>query len=768
MEFIYLINTKNNKFEKIKNNNIINEIYYLNYRFPTIQEIKKHTDASTFYKKNSIDQVKKNICVNTNVIPLFNIYHTNIYLIKKENVYYRVIYSNYRFIENTIINFIKYKHKKYINSNKIIDKVIKRKIRKLDLILGFIKQVDLKELHKLYFEVFYKYAPQIGNIVECKKPSFINVYQHLKPYYTRIELIRLAQNMNLKIKGDIRDPDNLDEICDQVTKYDINSNILLLHQSHMIKSNIVGLIKYYTIQGSYFINQYMRNLTLYKTINLFLENIIKYIWTGILTSPAFDKDYYLYRFVEDDYFINKLKIGDIYEESGFLSTTRDPFYRSDVYKFGFILIKIKIPKNKKGIGLCIETLSQFPEEQEIILPPKCRLKLIAKNKDFKYYHIDNEFSEKVKIKYEFEWIENLPLSFSRKKKIEQQNNSIDFLKLNDDNTFSLEEKIKIFINKYLNEMNGFNVLIGNKKFYLIGEWFDSIGTYERFYSLKTQSGFSIYTIIDKNILFMIEIAEINDERKMNVNYYLRYTNIIRNEIISEKDFIIFLSSIAYYFDIPNIIIYSDFITCDDAKLLDSNNIKQRKFSSKLYDDDDEKNDNNEVDEFINNIYYGGYYSYDIYKYLVENEKRFDNKKFNKIEIRELFSYSQLDLLHIKSPDKILKKEDDDELYQIYLRNFYPNNETNNKLSSFYLWIIKNYCYLTDKLISKMHRIYNIDNPFEKIVYSLNVYTYLYNNKLINSIPTNFVFNPVFKPIYKKNTDNYKKKIKNIKKNLLLK
>ena len=131
--------------------------------------------------------------------------------------------------------------------------------------------------------------------------------------------------MNLNLKGNINNPDNIDELCKIVTENDITSNILLSHQTHIIKNDFTSLIKFYTIQGSFFINQYMRNLTNYKTRNIFLEKNIKYIWNGIKNSPPFDKDYYIYRFIKTDYFIKNLEIGDIYEEEGFLSTTRDPF-----------------------------------------------------------------------------------------------------------------------------------------------------------------------------------------------------------------------------------------------------------------------------------------------------------------------------------------------------------------------------------------------------------------------------------------------------------
>ena len=58
-----------------------------------------------------------------------------------------------------------------------------------------------------------------------------------------------------------------------------------------------------------------------------------------------------------------------------------------------ILIKIKIPKNKKGVGLFIENFSLFPKEEEFLLPPNTKLKLLSKNENFKYYHTNSDFEK---------------------------------------------------------------------------------------------------------------------------------------------------------------------------------------------------------------------------------------------------------------------------------------------------------------------------------------------------------------------------------------
>ena len=38
----------------------------------------------------------------------------------------------------------------------------------------------------------------------------------------------------------------------------------------------------------------------------------------------------------------------------------------------------------------------FPQEEEFLLAPGSKLKLISKNDNFKYYHINKDFEKKIK------------------------------------------------------------------------------------------------------------------------------------------------------------------------------------------------------------------------------------------------------------------------------------------------------------------------------------------------------------------------------------
>ena len=113
------------------------------------------------------------------------------------------------------------------------------------------------------------------------------------------------------------------DICKIVSKNDISFKQILLNIEHIIESNCVNWVNFYSLIGSYIFNQSLRNN---EKISNYMTLGIKKLNECILSSPSFDKDYYFYRFLWDDKFLKKLKIGDIFIDKGFLSTTRDPFY----------------------------------------------------------------------------------------------------------------------------------------------------------------------------------------------------------------------------------------------------------------------------------------------------------------------------------------------------------------------------------------------------------------------------------------------------------
>jgi hypothetical protein len=762
-KYFYLYNKKTKKIELYDDSKVLDSLYNLESSLPTITQVN---EQKKLFKNNTkpqdiIEKIRISISKLENKVPLYDPYTDNLYLITKEMVYYRVVYQSYRFPEKMFQQDINKKHKtltKKLKSNiDETDKIlVTRKIRKYELMTEFLSYFDIEELYNTYIRVFYLYANEVGkNITLCQRPSFMVHFQHIKPYYSRSEVINLALNNGLKVEKST----DIEKLCQTIKDNDITARTLLQHQEYIIEQNKVGLIQYYSLHGSYIINQYLRGLTSYPYKNDYLESLIIPMWNLVANAPAFDKEYILYRFIHDDAYLRQLEIGDIFQDKGFTSTTRDPFYRSDLYKFGFILIKIKIPKNIKGIGLCVETLSHFPLEQEIILAPNTLLRLDKRDDKCNYYHTDAAFTSQVKTRYEFTLINNTDetdiIKIPKRIEYDVPLKYIDFLKLPKIETLTLEEKIRFFLSGNINPMYQFGVILNDKKFTIVTEYYDSTGAYQDFYAMKTSDGFSIYTIHNNYVLFFIELVEDKGKRYMHVNYYVQYSTIDRTKIISDEEFIKFVSSIAYYFEINYTILYADYITCDILTGSNLNNnklvgmsgitintntdvqVKQRNYSNYNNKKTDKIIDNTTVDGKIETYIYGGNYCIDYYNYLKYNKKKYagDIKILN-MELFPKFSYHQLDKLKKTDPQLILNKEDKDELYQIYDKAYINLVSETNKhnIADFLLWVIENKCYLTEELIKKIERLYRKENTLNKPYYVLDPGTFLYNRRYINDYP----------------------------------
>lgn len=770
----YLYNKKKNIIELVDDTNTLDNIYFQQWRIPTITDINKYKgddkNMIELIKKPElfIKNIKKHISMIEYKVPLYDIYTENMYLIQNVNVYVRVRYQQYRFPDNTFIKYIK---EYIINNKKTEDEIHNRRIRKGKLIIEFMDNFDIDILENTYYSVMYKYTLEIGkNIIFCKKPSFNKYIKSSKPYYTRSEVINMALNMGIKLPNNYLNKQYIIKLCNIVQKNDISNKIILEHQKHIINRDALGIIQYYTIQGSYFINKYLRDLGTYDTQNIILDNIIYPLWKLSITAPKFDNTYYVYRFINDDRYLMKYKIGEIYEENGFMSTTRDPFYRSDEYSFGFILIKIKIPAQIEGVALCIESLSHFPEEQEIIFPPNSRFKIISKNDEYIYYHTDEQFSSKIKTLYEFEWIGNIKIMTIKKKQYKGEIRIVNFLEAKNTESIGLDEKIKFFSIEYLNSMSQFIGIIGNMEMINIVEKYDSTGAYKNFYAIKeTHDGFSIYNIHNGYLLYLIEIGETTNGNEMHINYFVKYNTLDKGSIIKEYDFITYISSIAYYFGITNISIYAEYNTCINKY---QHKYGMTNFRKTGYQRSFVKNINNKLDKktkmtTINDLAeIGGNYCIDHYNYLKKGIKRFVTNNILQIELASTFSYYDLDQLNNLYPNRVLLKEDRDEVYQVYDKT-YKKIFPNESLKHFIIWLIDNKCYLIDILIPKLKKIYGDNNPFENDKYILYPYTYLYNRKLISSYTSVIPIN-LFEPrnVYYEQKNEYRLPLtRNIRQNI---
>lgn len=716
-----------------KDTEVMDELYYLKATVPTEINIIKYMSENSnnaqiklinSYKSHTdlINHIKLTISQIEHKMPLYDEYSKNMYIISKENLYDRVIYEYYRFPDQDLINILKDRYNNLANLNKTVikkrygkrniieinrdlrkkelnggskliesnsDILHQREVRKLRLMLEFLDNFDIEILKNTYIKLLYYYSTKIGkNITVCIKPSFLPYLRHLTPYYTKTEIINMALNMGLKDVQKETTNDNIMDLCKLVTENDISSKIIMKHHTHIIKNNKLGIMQYYTLQGSYFLNSYLITYTKNSFKNKVLEEKIFSIWNLINTSPPFNKEYIVYRFIPDDFYLNHLKPGDIFKSPSFISTTRNPFYKQEDYKFGFILLKIKIPGKQEGVALCIETVSNFPNEQEIILSPSSILRLDNKDENVPYYHTDDNYQSQIKTRYEFTYIGKGNITLKNRISLKNEAPYFDPLKYHN-------LTINQFINEHTDELLQFTTNIGKRTFVLLMEMFDSTGAYRKFYASNTNNGYIIYTFIGDYIGFTIEIGEDNEGKYMHVNYYYRYSTVPKENNIKDKDLLVFVSKIAWCFGIMKIAIYATYRSCD------FNQYKTISGEQAYYD--------------------GGIYCEDFYEYFLNGKK-----KYLAEGITYGFDYKILDELKNISPKKILDKQERNELYQIYDKIY----KGNDNISDFYIWLVENHCKNTQYLAENISKIYKKNNPFKLDYYIMDVKLFMYKNNLI--------------------------------------
>jgi hypothetical protein len=678
MDNVLLKIEKTNKLEIYKNTDAVNKLYYELIKLPSQEEIddynKKH---NTHFELNKL---KQTISETNTAIPLFDIVSQNIYLISSLHVFEYVKEKHYRIATEKIYNFLKdnYKKTKSLKLKHVIEKNV-----------NFLENYNFDILFITYLKVIYTNSNQVGkNITDCKRISFLPYLTNIdsSPYYSRSEIINMALNLKL-INPDMTfyDNDKLNNLCLDLSKYDISSKTILEHQLYIEKNNAQHIIYYYTFYGSQYYNKYLRN-----TSNIqddIMENNIKKLNSLIRKSPEFSTDVYVYRFINSDSYLEHLRINSIFKETSFISTTRNPFYKEKENVFGNILLKIKLPKNKQGIGLCVESYSLFPNEQEIILAPGS-LKLLKtsesnSNDDFTYFHTDINAQKSIYKKYEFEYIETLDDIIINNYKKE----SIIFELPQNFELISGDpyEKIIEFYRSVpiINEMHYFNF-----KKYMFQVFYLNKGiAYQKYYYLlknNPENQEIIFLVLQdsktQEINLIIEISDI-----ISVNYLHRYTGA---NTLDDQELMDILTEIVRLFKINNVIIHPIFK-------------KYKNSISNVSDVLDNMNEYQEKDILLNFSADISMYNVDVMNYLLNNKSaRFINidKVINKLEVHFL------DRLKRLSPELILKIEDTDELYRLYNKNKFTN------ISNMLLYLHENYFYLLPLFINKISSVLKI-NPF---------------------------------------------------------
>ena len=700
-------NDKNINFslKELQNNNINNDDLLIGI----------YEDKYSINDKKSKKLVSK---LEYNLFILYDIQSENIFLINKKDIINRVISFNYRFPDLFLLETLKYKLKKLANQINSI------KINKINKIFNFLKNFDINILEKNFIKEFEKINnSKYKEYTTCLRQSYTNILPntyYIKPYFNLSELEKNYIN-NSDLDDNTNTNSVLDEydLCNKTLLRDIPISTLNLHQQYINYNSSTSVIQYYSLIGSYIINNYLRELTensKYK--NIIIENLIKKLWNTVINAPSFDETFYIYRFLNNDDFLKKLEIGDIYIDDGFLSTTRDPFYISKYYSFGNKLMKIKVPKNQKGMGLCLELFSHFGREQEILLAPKTKLKLIKKDKDVKYEHINYDITIKLESKYEFEIVGLSDISdIESKKKIDIKIDKIDKIDKLKSNT--LEDIYNNIKEKYLNENNQVMYKIGKEYINLI---IDKNIIYESYYikpfyvgsDEKSTETILIYHIKDNEIIFFIEVnynkETQENEINVNINNYYNYNNILIDDIFETKDFLLFLKNLSEVFNYNNknvaeIQILCDFISCDIFK-------------------------NNKINKLVDDYrdILSGNSNLEIYNYFKEDKIRFQDYILNYI-IVPYFDYNKLDKYKKIKITDIIDEIESNELKEII--NSYVDIDTNKHcyVSKFYIYLAENYCFLVSELIYSLAKYeYNNFKDYERSIF-YNPYYVFFPNKL---------------------------------------
>ncbi len=500
-------------------------------------------------------------------IPMYDIYSDMIYPINSLKIYYRLVTCHYRFITDEVKQWIENK----MNKEGLSDE----KKQYYSDILKIINNYDLEHLEKTSYNTLYRYSPDFGlSISICKRNSFHPYATHLTPYYTKNELIKLGMNnmiINKVEPANLVDKQLHYEICKKVSKNDISFETISDHMKQIINNNCINWTVFYSMTGSYIFNNILRS---HQKMNQYMyDGLLKIVDT--VNKVQLPKEYYFYRFVWDDKYLQKLKIGEVFVDEGFISTTRDPFYSPGIkMDFGLILIRINIPEHMKGVGLLIENFSRFPKEEEFLIQPFTKLKLKARNEKATYYHTNDKFEKLIKKRYEFDLVGTNKLS---KIKVEP-NENIPEIDINME--FNSLDRIGIF-KGFLNKCDEYGQFRIKDKIFL-AQWFDSTGSYNNMYKNKTKDGFIITQYFEGYPLLSIEMGD-----NLYVNYLrtiCSYDSSIEKYKEENNDEVIALFSKMFKYKIANICFdYANFGSFTDNYTDNKEYLYTRLYCKTIYD-----------------------------------------------------------------------------------------------------------------------------------------------------------------------------------------
>jgi len=646
------------------------DLYFGKYMIPTYDDVIKLIDKSTkevqdFFGKN----IRRKILVN------------QLMLFEKKFLYF----------DSQTFMLFRLSHEEKINrkknlaiilpSKELLEYLKKNQKKRFDRIKDKFINKTIKLLEQLNFEYLIKFIKDEEKSVDedysnVVRPYFTSYLYHTNPmFYTEKELEILKKNFG-----------------ENFIDYEMTSKIILKHLKYIYDKKYIELIQKYTLLGGFKMNSYLRNKT--DDLNLFLESNIVKLWEIINDAPKFDKHYKVFRFITND-FLDSLKVNDIMFDFGFMSCTRNFFYRSSRYTFGDILLIIHIPKNIKGVALCVEGVSVFSDEMEVLFSPKTNFRIIKK--DYRDIYVSINDTKKIKV-YELEFVNKEKINLNDKKnKFDVP--VINFEKL-DKEKKTFDEKITL-LKKIIQPNNLFHLETKNETFndVQLDEWKTNFVYDTHFYKADPENFNGIHYFL-YNESFWIEMLEMKDNTCFFINFIDQL--IYNKRKISDEQLLNILLNISKYFE-PNVItLNSNYANCKE-------NIQIGGFDM-------------DVDVLYirkHNMYQNITYNVEMYEYLKNGKKRF---KTNDIFV-PLFKYENLDKLKKINVEKVLDKYYDSELYMIY-KNLYL--EKNKSIANFIIWLCDNMCYMLVNFFNTL-----ISNKKKDIFSKTSLSSFFYYVKILN-------------------------------------
>lgn len=386
------------------------------------------------------------------------------------------------------------------------------------------------------------------DMTSCIRPSFVSWMRHLLPYYTRSELRNLAKNYKL---SELR--------CEDTDKYEFSLKDLCEHFQYIVNNHCESFIRTYSLLDAVYVNKVLRGV---RPGGWMISQKILRLYDLIKNSPSLKDTRTVFRFVDDDSYIHEGYVID-----SFWSCTRNPFYNPKKHPFGYIVFAIEVPSDVRGVALCIEGFSLFPEEQEVILPPGLKLSIVdIQESSSGYWHYDKHAERRIVRLVRLKIISSEEMNFENTYKPATSIGLNDCWAGKTSNTLNSQSDIYWGICRTFETLgakcdSGFpTIKVEGLTGLIFPLRYDSTNKYyERFFKNKTNEGVAIvqWEPHSGEILSFIEIS-LNE---FHVDYIRRFLPIQRR---NDEQLVKLLSLTSYWLGSTSAVIYAHYIPCGVA------------------------------------------------------------------------------------------------------------------------------------------------------------------------------------------------------------